>query len=149
MAATRNQTPAVTFDTVAWIAVAFCALICAAMLYQHEIAVEHDPWKSPQLLDLKAKLAASPADENLKTEIRRLDLEFRQRYFRRLTLNSTGAWLLIGGVAALLLASKQGAEWAARLPMPRITPDAAAQALHQSAQARRSVAIAAAVVVVA
>src|ERR1041385_9021525 len=119
MAATRNQTPAVTFDTVAWIAVAFCALICAAMLYQHEIAVEHDPWKSPQLLDLKAKLAASPADENLKTEMRRLDLEFRQRYFRRLALNLTGAWLLVGGVGALLLAAKSARRLTQLPPMPQ------------------------------
>jgi outer membrane protein assembly factor BamB len=119
------------------------------MIYQHEIAAQHDPWKSPQLLALKAKLIESPKDENLKTEIRRLDLEFRQRYFRRLSLNSTGAWLLIGGVAALLLASKQAAKLDARLPMPRINPDAAAQALRKSAQARRAVAVVAATVVVA
>jgi outer membrane protein assembly factor BamB len=132
-----------------WIAALFCLLVCAAMLYQHQIAAQHDPWKSPQLLALKAKLIESPKDENLKTEIRRLDLEFRQRYFRRLTLNSTAAWLLIGGVAAMLFASKRAAKLHERLPMPRINPDAAAQALRKSAQARQSVAVVAAVVVVA
>jgi outer membrane protein assembly factor BamB len=131
-----------------WIGALFCLLVCVAMLYQHEIAAQHDPWKSPQLLALKAKLIDSPKDENLKTEIRRLDLEFRQRYFRRLTLDRTGAWLLIGGVAAMLLASKRAAKLQARLPMPRTNPDAAAQALRKSAQARRSVAVVAVVVVV-
>jgi len=131
-----------------WIAALFCLLVCGAMLYQHQIAAQHDPWKSPQLLALKAKLIESPKDENLKAEIRRLDLEFRQRYFRRLTLNSTGAWLLIGGVAAMLVASKRSATLHARLPMPWINPDAAAQALHKSAQARQSVAVVAVVVVV-
>src|SRR6266545_6421114 len=104
------------FTATICVAALFCVLVCVAMLYQHQIAAQHDPWKSPQLLALKSKLIESPKDENLKTEIRRLDLEFRQRYFRRLTLNSTGAWLLIGGVAAILLASKRAANLHARLP---------------------------------
>ena len=85
---------------------AFCLFICAFMLYQHSVAAERDPWKSPQLLALKEKLRAAPADETLRGEIRRLDLEFRQRYFRRLALNLTGGWLLVAGVGALLLAAK-------------------------------------------
>src|SRR6266496_661522 len=116
-----------TLKITTWIAALFCILVCGAMIYQHEIAAQHDPWKSPQLLALKAKLIDSPKNERLKTEVRRLDLEFRQRYFRRLTLNSTGAWLLIGGLVGLLLASKRAAKLDARLPMPQTNPDAPAQ----------------------
>ncbi len=101
-----------------WIAAAFCLIVAMAMLYQHFQAAERDPWKSPQLLALKEKLRASPADESLRSEIRRLDLEFRQRYFRRLALNVTGGWLLAGGVAALLIASKTSRRLVQQPPMP-------------------------------
>ena len=89
----RSATP---LSRVIWIAVVFCGLIIATMLYQHERATQRDPWKSPQLLALKDKLRAAPTDETIKSEIRRLDLEFRQRYVRRLALDRTGGWLLVG-----------------------------------------------------
>jgi outer membrane protein assembly factor BamB len=101
-----------------WIALIFCLLVSAAMLYQHFRAAERDPWKSPQLLALKEKLRATPTDESLRSEIRRLDLEFRQRYFRRLALNVTGGWLLVGGVVALLYASKTSRRLVQQPPMP-------------------------------
>ena len=123
-----------------WVAAAFCALVCGAMLYQHSAAAEHDPWKSPQLLALKEKLRAAPADESLRAEIRRLDLEFRQRYFRRLALNLTGGWLLVAGVGALLLAAKSAKRLTEKPPMPQRRTDAQALALQAAARARRSVA---------
>lgn len=101
-----------------WVAAGFCLIVVMAMLYQHYRAAERDPWKSPQLLALKEKLRASPADESLRGEIRRLDLEFRQRYFRRLALNVTGGWLLIGGVIALLIISKTSRRLVQQPPMP-------------------------------
>ena len=110
------------------------------MLYQHSVAAEHDPWKSPQLLALKEKLRAAPADESLRAEIRRLDLEFRQRYFRRLALNLTGGWLLVAGVGALLLAAKSAKRLTEQPPMPQRRTDAQALALQAAARARWSVA---------
>ncbi len=128
------------FAVTVWIAATFCLLVCVGMIFQHEIASQQDPWKSPQLLALKEKLVASQKDENLKQEIRRLDLEFRQRYSRRLSLNRTGACLLIGGMAVMLLAAKQVAKLRAPLPMPRLNPDAESHALRAAAQSRWSVA---------
>ena len=129
-----------------WVAAAFCALVCGAMLYQHSAAAEHDPWKSPQLLALKEKLRAAPADESLRAEIRRLDLEFRQRYFRRLALNLTGGWLLVAGVGALLLAAKSAKRLTEKPPMPQRRTDAQALALQAAGRARWSVATVGAVV---
>ncbi len=129
-----------SLSRTAWIVAAFCGLVCAAMLYQHQIAAEHDPWKSPQLLALKEKLRAAPADELLRGEIRRLDLEFRQRYFRRLALNVTGGWLLVAGVGALLWAAKAGQRLTQQPPQPQRRADAPALALQAAARARWSVA---------
>jgi outer membrane protein assembly factor BamB len=129
-----------TLTTTSWMAAAFCAFVCAAMLYQHQIAAEHDPWKSPTLLALKEKLRATPSDELLRGEIRRLDLEFRQRYFRRLALNVTGGWLLVAGVGALLLAAKSAKRLTQPLPRPQRRMDAQSLALEAASRARWSVA---------
>lgn len=96
-------------NSVIWltgIAAAFCLLVGGVMWYQHGRASERDPWKSPQLLALKEQLRATPKDEGIKVEIRRLDLEFRERFFRRLTLNRMGGWLLVGGVVTLVVAGR-------------------------------------------
>jgi outer membrane protein assembly factor BamB len=124
----------------ACIAAAFCLLVSSYMLYQHALASERDPWKSPQLLALKEKLRATPTDEAVKIEIRQLDLEFRQRYKRRLALDSTGGWLLVGGVVALLLVAKPSAKMRALPWLPKLKSEAASEARKLSAQARWSVA---------
>jgi outer membrane protein assembly factor BamB len=130
----------VVFFRTVWIAAAFCLLVCAYMLYQHSIAAERDPWKSPQLLALKEKLRAAPADESLRAEIRRLDLEFRQRYFRRLSLDITGAWLLISGMAALLITARSGVKLVAQPHLPRRNTDGPQSGLRRMAQSRWGVA---------
>lgn len=123
------------------IAAAFCVLVGGYMLYQHALASERDPWKSPQLLALKEKLRTAPTDETVKTEIRRLDLEFRQRYKRRLALDATGGWLLVGGVAALLLAARPSVKWQTPPWQPKLRQDAASEARQISASSRWSVVV--------
>ena len=125
---------------IAWISAAFCLLVCGYMLYQHALASERDPWKSPQLLGLKEKLRAAPADEAVKAKIRRLDLEFRQRYVRRLSLDRTAGWLLVGGVAVMLLAAKQGAILRTLPWLPKLNPEAANESRELADRARWSVA---------
>lgn len=118
----------------------FCLLVTAAMLYQHSVAADRDPWKSPQLLALKERLRAAPTDESLRSEIRRLDLQFRQRYFRRLALNVTGGWLLVGGVAALLWTSKTARRLLEIPPMPPRRSAAASAVSPAVSRARWTVA---------
>jgi len=128
-----------SLSRTAWIAAVFCLLVSGYMLYQHVLAAERDPWKSPQLLALKEKLRATPTDEAVKTEIRRLDLEFRQRYKRRLALDVTGGWLLVGGVAVLLLTASQSAKLQLLPWRPKLRADVAGEARTLSARARWSV----------
>jgi len=118
------------------------------MFYQHSVAAERDPWKSPQLLKLKEKLRVTPTDEAVKNEIRRLDLEFRGRYVRRLSLDRTGGWLLVGGMVIMVLAAQQAAKLQAKPWLPKLRLDANGEVRRISAHARWSVAAISAVAVI-
>lgn len=125
---------------IIWIAAMFCVLVSATMLYQHWSAAERDPWKSPRLLALKEQLRESPTDEAVKAEIRRLDLEFRERYVRRLSLNKTGGWLLVSGLAVLLIAARTHAKRAAQPYLPQRRADSPQNRVVLAAQSRWGVA---------
>ncbi len=123
-----------------WIAGVFCAVVCAVMLYGHFAAATNDPWKSPQLLALKAKLEAEPNNESLQKEIRQLDLKFRQKFRQRLAMDKTGGWLLLGGVLVLVLAAGNAAALNKTLPLPQPRIDASPAATRLASRARWSLA---------
>jgi len=125
---------------VAWIAGLFCLAICATLGYQHATATSNDPWKSPQLLKLKSELAAAPKDAQIKAQIRELDLKFRRLYFRRLALDRTGSWLLLGGAALFLAAAWRASNPGGVSPVPQPNPNVAADALRETVRTRRAVA---------
>lgn len=93
-------------------------LVGVAMLILHFRARTQDPFKSPQLAELKQTLAEHPKDEALKTRIRTLDLELRRRYFRQLSLNRSGAWLVLGAAVFFLACARQARAVQAATPMP-------------------------------
>jgi outer membrane protein assembly factor BamB len=124
----------------AWIAGAFCLLVCGVMVYEHFEAATNDPWKSPQLLALREKLAAEPKNEPLQKEIRQLDLKFRRQFRRRLALDKTGAWLLLGGTLVLVLAAGQAAALKKTLPLPQPKFNAGEQSVKLASRARWSLA---------
>ena len=110
------------------------------MVYEHFAAATNDPWKSPQLLALKDKLAAEPKNEALQKEIRQLDLKFRQKFRRRLALDKTGGWLLLGGVLVLVLAAGKAAALKKTLPLPQPKTDAGERSIKLASRARWSLA---------
>jgi len=124
----------------AWIAGAFCLLVCGVMVYEHFNAATNDPWKSPQLLALREKLAAEPKNKMLQEEMRQLDLKFRRNFRHRLALDETGAWLLLGGTLALVLAAGKAAALKKTLPLPQPKPDAGEQSIKLASRARWSLA---------
>ena len=123
-----------------WIAGVFCVLVGLTMIGLHFRATTNDPWKSPQLLALKARLGNEPKNEPLKLEIRRLDLQFRERFRHRLTLDISGGWLLVGGTLALVLTARTVFNLDRKVLLPQPKPDAAGQAVRTAARARWAVA---------
>ncbi|HQL73051.1 MAG: outer membrane biogenesis protein BamB [Planctomycetes bacterium ADurb.Bin126] len=67
-------------------------------------------WTSPvlesrQMGELKASLAGDPKNEDIKRQIRRLDLVQRAEHFRREAMVVRGAWLLLAGLAVAVAAA--------------------------------------------
>ena len=124
----------------AWVAGVFSVLVGLTMISGRLSIRAEDPLKSPQLAELKEKLRLNPADEQIKQNVRQLDLQLRQRYFRQLSRMGSGVYLLLGGVAVFILAVKQSARCQKQLPMPQPRPDAPEQSERSAARARWSVA---------
>jgi outer membrane protein assembly factor BamB len=138
-----------TAIATAWLAGVFLAAVGATMLYQRFTADSNDPWKSPQLLALKEEMRAAPKDEKIKVRIRELDLKFRQGYVRRLTMVRTGGWLLLGGSIVLVVALTTAMETRKKPPLPLPDHEAGDRALREKTAARRAVAVAGGVLLVA
>ncbi len=124
----------------AWMAGGFALLAGLGMLAGHFNTRADDPLKSAGLKQYKEKLAQSPADEQLKQDIRQLDLRLRQRYFRQLSRMNSGVWLLLGAVALFALASKRVAHYQRQPPLPQPNPEASTQSARAGALARWCVA---------
>ncbi len=138
--------PLASLHLTVWLAAAFCGVVCATLLWFHFTATTSDPWKSPQLLALRERLVAEPANEDLKRQIRRLDAEFRQKFRGRLSLDRSGGWLLLAGALALVAAGRTAAGMTKRMEVPAPKPDMEAEAARTSARSRRAVAWAGAAV---
>ncbi|MBN2327280.1 MAG: PQQ-binding-like beta-propeller repeat protein [Candidatus Omnitrophica bacterium] len=110
----KNPADSAHYATARNIAVAsgVFSLIVAALLVVNYIAdmsglPEKEAIYSAQLEEKKALLKQNPRDEELKEEIRRLDLEMRQNFFERKAFSDRGKYLLLIGAAIFLLAAKK------------------------------------------
>lgn len=142
MASVSNITIHKVAVLTAAVAAGFLAVVASALVYLYATATTNDPWKSPQLLGLKERLRASPKDEAVKKSIRELDLKFRQNYARRIWLDRSGGWLLLGSGAILVIALQTAAEMRRRQPLPKLDHEAAARLARQASRSRRAVALA-------
>jgi outer membrane protein assembly factor BamB len=101
------------------VAGAFCILLGVGLLFGYLSVRNDDPLNSTQLKAYKDSLRSNPNDQQLKAQIRKLDLQLRQRYFTHLTQGSTGVYLLLGGVAVLIFSATRLAQLGQKLPLPQ------------------------------
>jgi len=117
-----------TCSRIALIAAAF-ALVLASLLILNTYRLHRGPGngklhlvEAQELAPLKTALREDPKNEPLKQQIRRLDQQLRQDYFRREKLAGRAAWFLLGGVAVFLAALKlAGHLRRPALPVPNIS----------------------------
>jgi outer membrane protein assembly factor BamB len=118
----------------------FSLILGLAMFFTHIGTRAEDPLKSPQLKQLKESLRQNPADEQIKTRIRLLDLQLRQTYFRQISRMKIGVYMLLGGVAVFLISLRQTSVKHAFLPnLLQPKTDLAEQHSRAAAIARWSV----------
>ena len=93
----------------------FVAVVLAIMVLVYVRRLVKDPLDSGHFQDLKVRLAElkkQPVQEEIdKTiaDIRAEDFRLRQEYFWERRFAARGAWLLLGGMAVLLVAAKSAA----------------------------------------
>jgi hypothetical protein len=102
----------------------FCFVVATILFSGHFRNPTSDVLKSPPLDAARKQLRTQPTDEPLKQRIRDLDLRVRQRYFRQQSLNHSGAYLLLGGLALALFAAKRVLARREDLPQPQLNHDA-------------------------
>ena len=106
---------AVRCAVVAWV---FTALVCLLLLVDLGRRKAADPLDSAQYQELKASLALSPGDEEIKQRIRQMDLVLRKDYFRQRRFTALGVWLLLGGAVVFLVTAKSAVAFGRKPPMP-------------------------------
>jgi len=74
--------------------------------------------ESPRLEAMKAELGKDPANTDLATELRELDLQRRRDYFHHLTLARWGNYVLIACFAVFLIGARTALAWGKRLRRP-------------------------------
>ena len=123
-----------------WMAAVFAVLLVLGMLVGYVNVRMDDPLKSVPLADLKEKLRLNPGDEPLKQNIRRLDLQLRQHYFRHLWRINSGVWLLLGAGVLFGIAGARVAHYGKKPRLRRPDRQDGPEAARAAALARWSVA---------
>lgn len=113
---------------VAFVAGAFVVLAAIFMAWDYGRRLAKDPLDSTEFKALKQRLAdlkkQEPTEamqkqiEETVEEIRAADLELRETYFWQRRFAARGAWILLGGLAVLIVAAKTAATLGRKLPMP-------------------------------
>jgi outer membrane protein assembly factor BamB len=106
----------------------FVVFVLATLAWAHAQRLAKDPLDSELFRALKAHLAelkGQPASDAVRqdveatlVEIRAEDLHLRQEYFAQRRFAARGAWLLLGGMAVFLAASKLATTLGRKLPVP-------------------------------
>src|SRR5574341_903316 len=91
---------------VAYGAAAFTLIVCVLITANYLQTKAMDPLNSKGLATLMQKLEKDPANQELRDQIRALDLLSRKAYFVTQWQLQAGAYFLLGGVIVLVAALK-------------------------------------------
>jgi len=117
----------------------FSLIVCGLLLTNYFQGRISDPLNSKALSELKEALIQEPRNDSIKEQIRGLDLELRQEYFRQREFSRWGSYLLLAGIVVFLIGIKFAADYRKKLPMPQ-AKDEQGQEARVAMMARWSVA---------
>ena len=104
---------------VAVVAGVFSLIVCALLFYDYSLRRAKDPHEAELFKDLRLAVVQHPDNEQLKEDIRKVDRQLREEYFRHRAFTAVGAGLLLGGIAVFLIAAKSAATLRRKLPTPQ------------------------------
>ena len=108
---------------VVWVAAVFSFAIAILLLVNHVQMTRVDPLNSPGLTSLHKQFTTDSSSKELKEEIRALDLLVRRAFFISQAQVRTGGYLLLGGVAVLIVALQVAGALRPVRPMPSARAD--------------------------
>lgn len=114
----------------------FAVIILGLLVVNHLQIKLLDPLRTERLENLKIKLLELPKNEQLLSQIRRLDLQIRKDRIRRLDFSQRASVLLLGAVAVFLISIKSASVCKKRLPHPIAPTDIQSQQIRHAALAR-------------
>jgi outer membrane protein assembly factor BamB len=126
--------------TTAVICATFSLVVFVLIVANYVMGRLIDAKQEIRLENMKIELRENPDNKQLLSEIRDLDLQFRQNRIRRLDRSRKGGYLLFGGVVILLISLRYADTFRKKLPAPRVLSNGTDEHLRQATQARWSVA---------
>ncbi len=100
------------------VAALFCAAVFVMLLVNFVRSRTADPSMPVQIDALQAQATQDPTNEELKQQIRQLDLQLRREYFRSRSFALGGLYLLLGGVAVFLAGMHLLKQMRGEVPLP-------------------------------
>lgn len=100
------------------VAAVFSVVVCVLIIANFFTLKRSDPIHSAALITLTEQLKANPRDEALKEQIRELDYLARRAFFSSQHFNQVATYLLLGGLAVMIVAFKTMEAQQKRFPYP-------------------------------
>lgn len=100
----ENKINRTLWKNIAYIAGAFSLIICILLIVNYIQINRADPVNTEIINKLVERLSDNPEDAELRQEIRQLDLLARKAYFTNQWQIRTGGYLLLVGIAVLIIA---------------------------------------------
>jgi outer membrane protein assembly factor BamB len=140
----RYQTVLNTAIVGAVFSAIFTALLVANLIGSGVIG----PWRENRLAAMKLQVQKEPANQELVSQIRQLDLKIRHDRIWRLDFAHKATYMLLSSVAVLLVAGAIAGKMKRQLPRPQPQPDVGAMQMKEAKRARLAVVGALAVLIV-
>lgn len=122
MSGTPNDSGYQLAVRIAAVAGILAIVVCTLLLYDYSRRLTKDPLDATTYKTLVAALDQQPANATLKDQVRSLDKELRQEYFRQRAFAQMGAGLLLLAVVIFLAAAKTAATLHRQMPLPNVAP---------------------------
>ncbi len=120
------------------VAFVFCLVVVGLLVANMLQARLADPVEPAEIELLRGELARDPDNDEIRKQIRALDVRIRETYFRTRTRALHGAYMLLGGLAVLMVALHFVVQFRQGAPTP--PPESVADTWVEAALARRSMA---------